>query len=343
MTQKAKKSIEKTRRCVNINLQNNSSESSSGETPDLIKCTAMASTKMRFHFFLILIFNCFCLGQSAENVIWSGESGGFSIRWTNQDISAHSAKKPDEFLFSTRVIAEQTSKEWFEEQKEFEDPEDEGFNSEKNCEFGSNYRLFSVVESILTFEYSESAVCSFAAHPDVQVRWISFDLTKRNEVTFSTSEVDPAKRGNEVLLTDIFPEKEILNALLQNKLIVKELMERKAAMPQRLSELQTSLSEPFDNFIETENCRYSLPSDFLSRFVFYDVEANNVILRIALPSSIGACRSSQLMLTIRLNIPEQLKAALANAAVKKQGFLMKDLVKFEAAAQSDFNYEISAE
>ncbi len=289
---------------------------------------------------VIALFSNWCLGQSAETVIWSGESGGFSVRWTDQDISVHPAKDPSKIIFSTKVIAEKDTKAWFEAQKQFDDEE---MNTEEDCEFGPNYRLFSVVGSILTFEYSESAVCSFAAHPDLQFRLISFDLGKNGEIIFSTAEIDQAFRKKEVFLTDIFPEKEILEALLQDKIIKKELQERKASTPSSLLELQTKLSEDFHNLIDTENCGYDFPKDFLSRFVFYDIEGNTVVVRVSLPSNAGYCSFYQLMLPIRMNIPEQLKPALSDAALKKNGFLMKDATKFGKAAQSDFVYEISSE
>jgi hypothetical protein len=292
-------------------------------------------------FTVASLFSLLCFGESSEKLIWSGESGGFPIKWTDQEISVHN--KDRSLVFSTKTLAEQASKEWFKAQREMEDTEDEEFSSEKNCEFGSNYRLFSVVGSILTFEYSESAVCSFAAHPDVQVRLTSFDLKKNGEVTFSTGELDLSNRNNEILLTDVFPEKEILQALLEDKIIKKELQERKASVPRTLTELQTTLSEPFDNLFETENCGYVFPKDFLSRFVFFDIDGEKAIMRISLPSGVGACQSSQLMLTIHLNIPAQLKSPLDNASLKKQGFLMKDVVKFDKAAESDFTYEISSE
>jgi hypothetical protein len=296
---------------------------------------------MKILFCAVIILLCnWHLGQSAETVIWSGESGGFSIHWTDQDISVHPAKDPSKVIFSTKLIAEKDTKAWFEAQKQFDDEE---MNTEKDCEFGPNYRLFSVVGSILTIEYSESAVCSFAAHPDLQLRLISFVLSKNGDVIFSTAEIDHADRSKEVFLTDFFPEKEILEALLQDKMIKKELQERKASTPSSLLELQTKLSEDFHNLIDTENCGYDFPKDFLSRFVFYDIEGKNVIVRIALPSGVGACQSHQLMLPIRLNIPERLNSDLTNAALKKQGFLMKDLVKLGKAAQSDFTYEISDE
>lgn len=299
--------------------------------------------KTIFSVFLIMLLSHACLGQSAETVIWSGESSGFFIKWTDQDISVHSTKNPSTLILSTKKLAEQDRKAWFESQKQMEEPEDEEFSSEENCEFGANHRLFSVVGSIVTFEYSESVVCSFGAHPDLQFHLTSFDLAKNGDVTFSAGELDPSNSGKEVILTDIFPEKEILQALLENKMIKKELQERKASMPDTLAELQSTLGEPFDNLFETENCGYGFPKDFLSRFVFYDVEEKNVVLRIALPSSVGACQSYQLMLTIRLNTPEKLNSDLGNAVQKKEGFLMKDLAKFGKAAESDFTYEISPE
>jgi hypothetical protein len=291
--------------------------------------------------FVFVLIAHFCSAESKETIIWSGQSGGFAIRWSDTDINAHPVAKPSAIAFSTKTIGEQASKAWFESQKQYEEPGEEEYSAENNCDFGTSYRLFSIVGPLLTFEYSESAVCSFAAHPDLQVRLITFDLSKSGDLLFSTSELDSANPGKAVLLTDFFAEAQILTALLQSRLIQQEIQRRKAKMPVTLNQLAGALNEPSTDTITTDDCGYSFPIDFASRFVFHDVENDKAIVRIALPSAIGACRASQLLLTIRLDIPDQLKLALAEAAAGKQGYLMKDLAKLGPPAQSDFPYEIS--
>jgi hypothetical protein len=293
-----------------------------------------------FGLFLVLIFSSFCSGQSKETLIWTGESGGFSIRWTDQDISVRSLKNSSAVMFSTKKLQEQDRAAYFQSMKEMEEP-DEQFPAEDNCDFGTNHRLFSVVGSILTFEYSQFTACRFAAHPDIQFRLTSLDLNKKGEVVFEQGEIDEANRGKEVFLNDLFPEKEILQALLQDKIIKKELQKGNGSIPSTLTELQTTLSEPVGADIGTENCDYDFPKDFLSRFAFYDVQGNIALVRISLPNGAGYCADRQLMLTIRLNIPEQLKSAFVDAAQKNHGFLMKDVGKFHKSAASDLVYEIA--
>jgi hypothetical protein len=279
--------------------------------------------------FSSLLLACVCSGQSAKNLIWTGESGGFSIRWTDDDISAHPVDNPSVKLFSTRAIAEQASKQWFMLQKDMEEPDDEEYSAEKNCEFGASYRLLAVVGSIVAFECIESVVCSFAAHPDIQIRVSAFDLAKGGK-----------HLGEMTSLTEYFTEPEILNELSRNQVIQRELVKRKAAQPKTLSELRTALAQPSGSMIETENCGFDFPPDILSRFAFHDLEKDKVVVRIGLPSSLGACQRSQLLLTLRLDIPEKLKPALTAAASGKQGFFMKDLSKFGASAKSDAVYEV---
>jgi hypothetical protein len=291
-------------------------------------------------FISMSLFSVCCFGQSNEKLIWSGESGGFSISWTDQDISVHSVKNPSTLIFSTKKLQDEDRAAYFKSMKEMEEP-DEEFPAEDNCDFGTNHRLFSVVGSILTFEYSQFTACSFAAHPDVQFRLTSLDLSKNGEVILQPGNLDEANHGKAMFLNDLFPEKEILQALLQDKLIKKELHKRNASPPITLAELQTTLSGGAGADITTENCDYDFPTDFLSRFAFYDVEGNNVVVRISLPNGSGNCSDHQLMVTIRLNIPAQLKSALTDAAQKKQGFLMKDVTDFEKSAQSDFVYELA--
>ena len=40
------------------------------------------------------------MGRAAAQVIWTGKSGGFAIRWTTADIQARPEKRPGQLAFS---------------------------------------------------------------------------------------------------------------------------------------------------------------------------------------------------------------------------------------------------
>jgi hypothetical protein len=87
-------------------------------------------------------------------------------------------------------------------------------------------------------------------------------------------------------------------------------------------------------------CPHPAPRDLLSSFAFGEVHGNIVVVAVALPPQ---CSGSHVDLA--MTIPAKLKAPLALAAQRKQGFLRRDRPAIAKAAVTtvDYHYRTSVE
>jgi hypothetical protein len=242
--------------------------------------------------------------QKTAPVIWTGKSGGFEIRWTTADLEAQPLKHPDRVAFSARALARRDFALFCAEEKNYD-------WKDRYCEIGRHFELLSVVGSLLSFLDGTDVYCERAAHPSHTNCFATMDLAKPGEF--------PAKL---VKLTDYFPEKVILKALLADPVIKKALRQRQRSLPPKtLDELYARFQdEPF----EVGECSYYLPEDFLTRFAFHHIEHGNVAIRLALPYYAEVCRGYFIELGLLLPIPASLREPLAQAKTRKAGFLMQD-------------------
>jgi hypothetical protein len=242
--------------------------------------------------------------QKTKQVIWTGKSGGFEIRWTSADLEAQPLKHPDRVAFSARALAQKDFARFCAEEKKYD-------WKDRYCEIGRHFELLSVVGSLLSLLDGTEVYCDQSAHPSHTNRFATMDLAKPGEF--------PAKR---VKLTDYFPEKVILKALLADPVIKKALRQRQRSQPPKtLGELYAWFKgESF----KVGECSYYLPEDFLTRFAFHHLDQGNVAIRLALPYDAEVCRGYFIELGLLLPIPASLRESLAQAKTRKAGFLMQD-------------------
>lgn len=262
------------------------------------------------------------MGQKgpAEKTIWTGQSGGFVIHWTTSDIRAQSSGKAGQVLFSVIPLAQRGFEDFSATMK---DPD----AGAEDCLYERNFRILSVVGSIVSFEDVYDSFCRGWAYPSAETRFTAIDLAKPGEIAYTNTggfppiDVDLSKLGKVVKLTDFFSEDEILKALLADSVIKKALPNSGASQPpQTLHELYQLLKK---QSLEIGECVYRFPEDFLTRFAFHHLEKGQVAVRIGLPPNSEPCRALYAQLGILLPIPESLKTPLALAASGKEGFLMR--------------------
>ncbi len=262
------------------------------------------------------------IGQKgpAEKIIWTGQSGGFTIRWAASDIRAQPSGKTRQVLFSVIPLAQKGFEDFSTSMK---DPD----AGAEDCSYERNFRVLSVVGSIVSFEDVYYSFCQGWAHPSVETRFTAIDLAKPGAIAYTNTggfppiDVDMSKPGKVVKLTGFFPEYEILKALLADSVIKKALQNSGASQPpQTLHELSQTLKK---QSFEIGECVYRFPEDFLTRFVFHHLEKDKVAVRIGLPPDAEPCRTQHAQLGILLPVPESLKTSLALAESGKEGFLMK--------------------
>lgn len=266
-------------------------------------------------------------GKTGAKVIWTGKSGGFAIRLTTADIQARPLKKPGRLAFSAAQLARRGF------QRFISPPQLDG--SEKHITYEREFTLLSVVGSIISLRDELYYEITPSAHPGGEIRFTAIDLAKPGEVPdpLATEEgFSQQKLGKVAMLTDYFPEKEVLQALLANAMI-KEILGGES--PSSLANLLQFLQ---DQPIEKNEVPCLIPGDFLTRFTFHQLQGDRVAVHLGVPSAGGAFRSFHAELDLRLPIPPALKNSLTLAASGQEGFLMADRKKIAGAGVTRISF-----
>lgn len=275
-------------------------------------------------------------GQPTPNatgkVIWSGESGGVSIRWTTADLFAGDDKVLAPF-------ATKKFKEFAADQVEDDLPGEE--TQVMRCEYHNDFKVLSVVGTLVSLEDQTSFSCE-RAKGEGATRFTTVDLAKPGEVMYASGEeasgtdVDPAQPGKIVKLTDYFAEQDILRALLADPIIRKAVAGSKtSASPQTLAALPELFAKDDYRLGSTD---FQLRPDFLTRFVFHHVEGDKVAVRLGLPPHFGFNHAQHEQLGLLLPIPSLLQQPLALAAARQEGFLMMDAPKVAQGQSTKFSF-----
>ncbi|MCX5887854.1 MAG: hypothetical protein NTY36_00195 [Deltaproteobacteria bacterium] len=268
-------------------------------------------------------------GEKAVQVIWTGKSGGFEIRWTTIDIQARPLNKPGRLVFSAARLANRGFQTFISP------PNLDG--SEEQITYERKFTLLSVVGSIISLRDELYYYVKPSAHPGVETRFTTIDLAKPGIVP------DPwaieggfslKKLGQVAKLTDYFPENEVLKALLNNGIIKEALAGESPPSLVKLFELLTE--QP----IRINEVPYVFPRDFLTRFGFHHLQRDKVAVLMGLPSSGGAARGFHAELSLLLPVPPTLKKSLPLGASGKEGFLMTDRKKIAGEGVTLISFSI---
>jgi hypothetical protein len=253
--------------------------------------------------------------------IWSGNSAGFAIQWTTDDLAARpaAASAPS---FSLRQLA----------RKDFADIEKDS-QDDGHCEYSRSFKLLSVVGSIVSYEDDYFLSCENTAHPSGRARFVAVDLSKSTAPRRTPPDASylPAQVAS---LTDYFASGEILKALMADALVRKALQGQ--AAPRTLNDLLAYLKENFPSVADDEKQCFELDPDLLTRFSFHHIEGNRIAVRLGL-SGPEVCRDNLTQIGLLLPIPPSLKDALAKADSGSEGFLMNK--KIGGARTTTANFE----
>ena len=269
--------------------------------------------------------------EKAAQAIWTGKSGGFEIRWTTADIQARPLNKPGRLVFSAARLARRGFQTFISP------PNLDG--SEERVTYERKFTLLAVVGSIISLKDELYYNLQPSAHPGLETRFTTIDLAKSGEAVYVSPpeadllELDLAKLGKVAKLTDYFPEKEVLKALLNNA-IIKEALGGES--PPSLAKLLALLKG-----LQINEIPYFFPRDFLTRFAFHHLQGDKVAVLMGLPSSSGAARGFHAELGLLLPVPPALKNSLTLAASGQEGFLMADREKIagEGVTLIPFSYD----
>lgn len=180
------------------------------------------------------------------------------------------------------------------------------------------YSVLSVVGPWVSYEQSSSGYTG-GAHPYAHTSYTLQDVT-REPGTFS--------------LFDVFPEKEVLQALKADTFVRKHISDQESFDTAKTVDGMLQSLEPGEDCV---GFHYGLDSVKRS-VIFHHVEGNKVAVRISFPYDTEVCRGNKFVVGILLNIPASLKPALDRAAKRTEGFLMKDAKAVKAPSVS-FSWE----
>jgi hypothetical protein len=233
-----------------------------------------------------------------EKIIWTGRSGGYSWRWTTQDITARSKPNTEPPRFSAiaplkKEIGEGVVRGDYEDRQEYRE----------------RLTVLSVVGSIVSYERASYDDLG-GAHPHLYTRYIAADVSR---------EKGPVK------LTDLFPDKDVLKAFLADPLVRKALERLKAEKdPKTTEELVRQLSREEST---PDDSVYQFGPDLLNRFAFHHLEGDRVAVRIGLSHKSELSRGTLTQVGLLLPVSSRMKGRLARAASGDEGFLMDEAKK----------------
>ncbi|WP_233585118.1 hypothetical protein [Corallococcus sp. CA054B] len=229
----------------------------------------------------------------AQSLTWKVTGSDVSFEMSSKDLRALRGGKEVFGLLSRK-------KGFLEDLK----PDPEETRDMSDWEANQSFKVLSVVGPWASYEESSSGYTG-GAHPYAHSGYVTWDVTK--------------DRGAFNLL-DVFPEKDVLQALKADGFVKKHVGDAKAfASAKTVAALLESL-EPGEDCV---GFQYGL--DNVKRSVaFHHVEGDKVAVRIAFGYDNEACRGNMFVVGMLLPIPATLKPALERANTRQEGFLMKD-------------------
>ena len=242
-------------------------------------------------------------------VLWEGTSGGYSIHWTTADLTAQKAGSPP---FSLKPMVER------------------GFAAYRtamagdgagHCIYQRTFEVISIVGPLIGLRDRYYTSCAEEAHPSVNSRLTTIDLTKPDEGGYGSKADEPLLTdlqhpGKVASLESLFPPERILVALIADPVLKSQVDTGTRTLAQLIEGLDGEELE-----IPRSPCKQSMPKDILTRFAIHHVETAGVAVRLALEPVGGACQSSPADLGLLMPAPDRLREALRLANERKEGFL----------------------
>jgi hypothetical protein len=269
--------------------------------------------------------------NQADQTIWTGRSGGYALRWSTTEIKASAAKTPTDIRFSAKAIAKRAFDEFKAIETGIEEP------ATPQCTYERNFTLLSVVGSLVSVRDNYYSSCTGEAHPAGETRLLALDLAKPGAVLYNEEmDTDINNPGKVVKLKDLFPEADIVQALLADPFVQKNMLdpEKKKSPPKNLEEFKNSLA-----LSTSEEVCLTIDDDWLTRFAFHHIENGKVSVRLGF-SGLGPCRERLTEIGLLLPIPSALKTPLALADSTTEGFLTKDLKRISGGKSTKIVFGI---
>jgi hypothetical protein len=273
--------------------------------------------------------SCFAqVPARSDAPIWSGQSGGFALRWTTGDLTAAPVGQPSKVIFSAKEQALRRFAEFKKENLETE--------PSWRCSYSLKFTVLSFAGSLLSYQETEDSYCGRPNgpgwnHPSIQTSYRVIDLNKPDVP---------------VSLARFFAEEAVLGAVLSDSTIKQALKNAgKPAEQKNIADLVKTINEetsiqPLKGTPEApKDCGFVFPEHPFTEFAFHHLEKGNVAIRLSLVPNSGACHSAHSQLGILLPAPAALAESLTAAHSRTQGFLMQDSRRLSGNKATLFEFE----
>ncbi|MGI8469731.1 MAG: hypothetical protein ACR2N3_14900 [Pyrinomonadaceae bacterium] len=254
-----------------------------------------------------------------EQEIWNGQGGKFQLRWTNKDLYVKSSEGINK-IFSTYA------NKWLSIVK----------SNDSDGIYEIEFSILSVIGNLITIEISQTITGKYAANINQRVTWVTLDLSKPGNIAQSYSEDERGSHRN-AALTDYFPSKNILEALLANSKVKQELIRKNLAPPKSLKGLLQIKNFSLDD--DPTQLNNFLSEYALNKFVFGRLEGENVKIFLELLDSYSPRLGEVPRIELSLPIPLNLKSALSRAESRQEGFLFKDSATVSQGKKTYFHFK----
>lgn len=208
---------------------------------------------------------------------WSGQSGGFSVAWTDHDITASAADGKPVFRASDFAQGSEAAAE-----RQLGDGPDAP--PEQTIGVTRKIGVVSLIGRYLGIRDESVVVSSAAALPGGQTRYWTIDLAAARAPGFDPEtpfQADMANAGALVTATSLVAEADLLAGLKRDRLSKRAIAHDTATLAGALAALAAA-PPPADE------C-YAIPPDLLTRFVVTAVKDGKAAIRIGLPGA-ESCR-----------------------------------------------------
>jgi hypothetical protein len=180
-------------------------------------------------------------------------------------------------------------------------------------EASESLKVLSVVGPWVSYERSVGGYTG-GAHPYASTTYVTEDVTKGKDA-FS--------------LLEVFPEKEVLEALKADSFVRKHIADEAAFKSAQTVEALMESLEAGEDCVGFVN---SGLDSVMRSVAFHHVEGTKTAVRISFGYDNESCRGQRFVVGVLLTIPEPLRPAFERAAKRQEGFLMKDAKAAKAPA-----------
>jgi hypothetical protein len=245
---------------------------------------------------------------AAAGTLWTGQSAGFTVTWTDKDIRATrdrdgapvfsaSAFAAAGFAAARRAIDDSGSR-----------PKTSTFTVTRT------FRIVSLAGPYLALEDESVTDLTGSAHPGGETRFWTVDLSRDAAPKFDSDDpfaAAPGDAGSLVLAPQLFEEAEFLAALKHDSVVGAAIPSETGTLAEGLQALAGSDADFGGRCVE-------IPADLTSRFALIGLEAGRALVRIGLPGA-GPCRYNLTQLGLKVKLRADAATAVTGVVLPPAG------------------------